>query len=67
METTIRGSCRWLSKLCTLFGYPRYSMCRIIIGTRKGTIILTTIHIGFRRMGKKMETTHLAFEAKGGQ
>ena len=28
---------------------------RIIIGTQKGTIILTTSHIGFRDNGKKME------------
>ena len=32
----------WLSKLGFLFGYP--NRCRVIIGTQKGTIILTTTH-----------------------
>ena len=35
--------CGWLSKLWSLFGYPK---CRIIIGIQKGTIILTTTHVG---------------------
>ena len=37
----------WLSKLWSLFGYPGTLNIRgrIIIGTQKGTIILTTSHV----------------------
>ena len=33
---------------------PYYNRCRIIIGTQKGTIILTTTHIG-RKKGTEVE------------
>ena len=35
----------WLSRWCSLLGTPNIR-CRIIIGIQKGTIILTTTHIG---------------------
>ena len=35
----------WLSKLWSLFGCPKYQVCRIIVGIQKGTIILTTTHM----------------------
>ena len=34
----------WLSKLGSLFGYLN-NRCRVIIGTPKGTLILTTTHM----------------------
>ena len=39
----------WLSKLWSLFGYPKYLNIgwRTIIGSQNGTIILTTTHMGF--------------------
>ena len=37
------GAHGWLSKLWSLFGYPRIS--RIIIGIQKGTIILTATYM----------------------
>ena len=35
----------WFSKLRSLCGYPKHR-CRTIVGTQKGTIILTTTHMG---------------------
>ena len=34
---------------------PINTRCRIIIGIRKWTIILTTTHIGFRFLGSRVE------------
>ena len=42
----------WLSKLWSLFGYPKYyCRCRIILRTQKVTVILTTTHLDHHVLG----------------
>ena len=38
------STCGWLSKLRSLLGTLN-NRCRIIIGTQKGTMVLTTTHV----------------------